>query len=146
MDTLASTIFSHGSYPVSAASRTVPAQAAGASDYAQGMLPPARESRQAEGLAQAALQLAPQVAVQRAEEDPASPEKLRQAIEAANRSLQSRLADRVRFEIDTESGEPVVRVVDAESGETLRQIPSEEMLRISKSLEKLQGLLLHQQA
>lgn len=65
-------------------------------------------------------------------------EQMRQAIQARNNNLQ--------FSVDKETGKTVVRVVDAQNGETIRQIPSEEALALSKSLDKLQGLLLSQKA
>jgi flagellar protein FlaG len=39
-----------------------------------------------------------------------------------------------------------VRVVDTVTGEVIRQVPSEELLAISRSIDKLQGLLLRQEA
>lgn len=50
----------------------------------------------------------------------------------------------VQFEFDKEADTMVVKVVDVESGELIRQMPSEEVVRISKALGKLQGLLVHQ--
>ena len=43
-------------------------------------------------------------------------------------------------------GRSIVRVVDTESKKLIRQIPSEEVLAIAKVLDKLQGLLVKQQA
>jgi flagellar protein FlaG len=40
----------------------------------------------------------------------------------------------LRFRVDAESQQIVVSVVDAETGDVLRQIPSEEALAIAKSL------------
>ncbi|MCG7598640.1 flagellar protein FlaG [Halomonas sp. McH1-25] len=40
----------------------------------------------------------------------------------------------------------VTRIVDRDSGELIRQIPSEEVLRIAESLEQMQGKLIHLQA
>ena len=40
----------------------------------------------------------------------------------------------LRFRVDPEAGQVVVSVVDAETGDVLRQIPSEEALAIAKSL------------
>lgn len=40
----------------------------------------------------------------------------------------------------------VTRVIDRESGELIRQIPSDEMLRMAQNMEQLRGLLLSQQA
>ncbi len=49
----------------------------------------------------------------------------------------------VRFEFDHVAEKMVTKVVDAASGELIHQMPSEEMLRISKALDKLQGVLVH---
>lgn len=50
----------------------------------------------------------------------------------------------VQFEFDKESDTMIVKVVDVDSGELIRQMPSEEVLRISRALGRLQGLLVHQ--
>lgn len=50
----------------------------------------------------------------------------------------------VRFEFDPMAEKMVTKVVDAASGELIHQMPSEEVLRMSKALDKLQGLLVHQ--
>ncbi len=50
------------------------------------------------------------------------------------------------FSVDDSSGKTIVCVTDRESGELIRQIPSEEMLAIAQSLDKMQGLLLRQKA
>lgn len=43
----------------------------------------------------------------------------------------------LKFEVDEDSGETVVTVKDKYSGEIIRQIPSEEMLSLSKRLKAL---------
>lgn len=50
----------------------------------------------------------------------------------------------VRFEFDKEANTMVTKVMDVESGEVIRQMPSEEVVRFSKALGKLQGLLVSQ--
>lgn len=52
----------------------------------------------------------------------------------------------VQFEFDKEADTMIVKVVDVESGELIRQMPSEEVVRISRALGRLQGLLVHQTA
>lgn len=52
----------------------------------------------------------------------------------------------VQFEFDKEAATMIVKVVDVESGELIRQMPSEEVVRISRALGRLQGLLVHQTA
>ena len=64
------------------------------------------------------------------------------AIEAANRSVQA-VATNLKFEKDTTSGKIVVRVIDSETQQVLRQMPSEEMLSMSKALDSLKGLMVH---
>jgi flagellar protein FlaG len=50
------------------------------------------------------------------------------------------------FSIDDNSGKTIVRVTDKESGELIRQIPSQEMLEIARSIDRLQGMLVKQTA
>jgi len=64
------------------------------------------------------------------------------AIEAANRSMQA-VATNLKFEKDNTSGKIVVRVIDSETQQVLRQMPSEEMLSMSKALDSLKGLMVH---
>ena len=40
----------------------------------------------------------------------------------------------------------VVKVVDVDSHQVLRQIPNEEVLAMSKTLDRLQGLVIRQTA
>lgn len=50
----------------------------------------------------------------------------------------------VQFEFDKEADTMIVKVVNVESGELIRQMPSEEVVRLSRALGRLQGLLVHQ--
>jgi flagellar protein FlaG len=52
---------------------------------------------------------------------------------ASNRQL--------NFSFDESSERPVVKVTDAESGEVIRQIPTEEVLKLSERLRDLQSEL-----
>jgi flagellar protein FlaG len=52
----------------------------------------------------------------------------------------------IQFSIDQESERIVVKVVDTTTQEVLRQIPNEEVLAITKTLDKLQGLVIRQTA
>lgn len=47
----------------------------------------------------------------------------------------------IKFTVDDESGMSIVKVVDKATDQVIRQIPSEEMVAIAKTLDKLQGLL-----
>lgn len=65
------------------------------------------------------------------------------ALDEINHSLKMASVG-VRFEFDKEAHTMITKVVDVESGELIRQMPSEEVVRISKALGKLQGLLVNQ--
>lgn len=48
----------------------------------------------------------------------------------------------LQFTVDSETNSTVVRVIDSETKELIRQIPSEELLAISRRLEAATGLLV----
>ena len=52
----------------------------------------------------------------------------------------------LEFNIDQTSGRTIVRVVDLETQQVIRQIPSEEMVELARVLERLEGLLLDKRA
>lgn len=52
----------------------------------------------------------------------------------------------INFSIDSASGTHVVKIVDSQSKEVIRQIPSEEAIQIAQALDKLQGLFVKGQA
>lgn len=74
-----------------------------------------------------------------------SSQQLQQAVQAVNRRLSASTA--LEFRIDETTGRTVVKVLDSESGELIRQIPPESMLAIAAAIDEFQkGLLLKQQA
>ncbi len=52
-------------------------------------------------------------------------------LQAANRNLE--------FKVDDSTKRVVVKIVDSQTGETVRQIPSEEMLAFIKQMQELDG-------
>lgn len=52
----------------------------------------------------------------------------------------------VEFELSEATSRLVTRIVDRESGELIRQVPSEEVLRIAERLDELQGRLIRLEA
>lgn len=71
--------------------------------------------------------------------------QLRNAVEQVNKTIQT-LSKDVQFTVDKETGREIVKVVDRETKEVIRQIPSEEMVAIAKRLDELQGLIIRQKA
>lgn len=54
--------------------------------------------------------------------------------------------DSIQFSLDDDTGFTVVKVIDLQTKEVLRQIPSEEAIHIAKALDKLKGLLIQSKA
>ena len=75
----------------------------------------------------------------------ATQEDVDQAVEKIKDAVQT-VSQKLEFSVDKETDDIVVKVLDKESGEVIRQIPSEELLNIAKALDKLQGLLFKDQA
>lgn len=76
---------------------------------------------------------------------PATREAVAAAVQSANAYVQS-VSSSIQFSLDQDSGRTVVKMVDTETAEVLRQFPSEEMLAISKSIDRMQGLLINREA
>lgn len=66
-----------------------------------------------------------------------------QSLQEINKVLAS-LSVSVQFQIDPEYKDVIVKVVDQDSGKIIRQIPSEDVVRISKAMDNLKGLLFAQ--
>jgi flagellar protein FlaG len=75
----------------------------------------------------------------------ATPPQVEAAVREVNASLQSRSVG-LQFEVDQDTDKLIVKVVDRASGEVIRQIPTEEVVRIAKVLGKAPGLLVSQSA
>ncbi|NDZ15824.1 flagellar biosynthesis protein FlaG [Variovorax sp. WS11] len=75
----------------------------------------------------------------------AVPVDVETAVREINASMQGQSVG-VPFEVDGDTDRLVVKVVDRVSGELIRQIPSEEVLRIAKLLGKVPGALVSESA
>ena len=73
---------------------------------------------------------------------PSGPEQVQQAVEQIQRVL-SLAAQNLRFTVDKGTGNTVIRVVDSQTQEVIRQIPTEEVLSIARALDQMQGLLFN---
>jgi len=72
-------------------------------------------------------------------EQETSPELVKEAVDQGNSLLQ--MAKRnLQFKVDEETNEQVVKIVDSDSGEVVRQIPTEEMLAFIRRMQELEGL------
>ncbi len=69
-----------------------------------------------------------------------SVENVEKALESANDALKNS-NNSLRFQIDKSVRQPIITVVDQDSGEVLRQYPTEEIVRITKNIDSLRGVL-----
>lgn len=74
---------------------------------------------------------------------------LEQALQDLNGYVQN-VQRNLQFDVDDTSGHTVIRVVDSETEEVIRQIPSEEVLALARHLKSMgegeQGLFLKEKA
>ena len=73
----------------------------------------------------------------------------REVVEEATKKIQKFVepkAAELQFSIDDDSGLSVVKIIDMRTKELIRQIPSQDIIDMSNTLERLQGLLLKNKA
>jgi flagellar protein FlaG len=75
-----------------------------------------------------------------APETPDRQEETLQRIRDIVSDIQGRVTS-VRFDVAQENGEVIVRIVNKESGDMVRQIPSDEILQLRSNLHDLKGML-----
>ncbi|WP_172656945.1 flagellar protein FlaG [Collimonas arenae] len=66
-------------------------------------------------------------------------------IDDINRRLQLKAVS-VEFQIDPDYKDVILKVVDQQDGKVILQIPSEEVVRVSKVMDQLKGVLLEKTA
>ncbi|PKO27890.1 MAG: hypothetical protein CVU32_02190 [Betaproteobacteria bacterium HGW-Betaproteobacteria-5] len=76
-----------------------------------------------------------------------SPDKLdvKRAVEKISEFVSSRQSE-LSFSIDDASGSQIVKIMDTQTKQVIRQFPSEEAVAIAQALDKLQGLLIRDKA
>lgn len=79
-------------------------------------------------------------AAKEAVEEPTLPQ-VKTAVREVNAMLEIRSIG-LQFEIDQDTHKVIVKVVDRNSGEVIRQVPNEEVVRIAKVMGEMSGLLV----
>lgn len=72
-----------------------------------------------------------------------SAEQTRKSLQEINQVLAG-LSVSVQFQIDPDIKDVIVKVIDKDSGKVIRQMPSEDVVRLSKAMDNLKGLLFEQ--
>jgi len=76
---------------------------------------------------------------------PAKQQELEQAVKNVNDFVKP-INNTLSFNLDQDTGQTVIKVVDLSTREVIKQIPTEEMLAIAKALDTMKGLLVQQKA
>lgn len=78
------------------------------------------------------------------QQDKNSP-SLEQAVDRLKQFVSTSDAE-INFAIDNNSGVQVVKIIDRNTKDVIRQIPSEEAINLAMALDKLQGLFVREKA
>lgn len=81
----------------------------------------------------------------RVESDRPMEVKVKEAVGNLNDFVQ-KLTRTLQFSVDEESGRTVIKVVDSETNQLIRQIPPEEVLVLARNLANGEGVILKEQA
>ena len=111
---------------------------------AQSLPSPAPATRESAAPVADAVVKAPAPPVQQ-KQAPPSQQQVEQALDKVKQVMTAK-ASALTFTVDDKSGDTIVRVVDSDTGEVIRQIPSKELVEIARALDKMQGMLLKQSA
>lgn len=91
----------------------------------------------------------PQVPTEQAQPASAPQVQAREPVEQAVSSIKAfaqSIQRNLNFALDDSSGRVVVKVTDGVSGDVIRQIPSEDALRLAESLDEVRSLLFKAEA
>ena len=72
--------------------------------------------------------------------DSHSPERLAELVDMLQKAIPAK-SNSLRFRIDEVLDRPVVSVIDEKSGELIRQLPSDEVIRAAHNIEKMRGFI-----
>lgn len=75
------------------------------------------------------------------EQERQSSDAFTQAVREINEAVKS-IGSGLRFQVDEESKQVIIKIVDESTGEVLKQIPPEVSLRLAQALGKVAGLLV----
>lgn len=73
-----------------------------------------------------------------------APEQINEVIPRLQSTLQN-IEPRIELSVDKELKQVIVRVIDKESGDLIRQIPSEEILKLDRFFADQSGLLVEEE-
>ncbi len=72
-------------------------------------------------------------------------EEVAKVVEDVNAVVHQVASTKITFDIDEDTGRSVVRVLDKETGEVIRQVPPEELLTLVARMRQLSGLIFSEE-
>jgi flagellar protein FlaG len=82
-------------------------------------------------------------ATQNQPEEPSLQERVSEIVREMNEQIQQH-STQLEFVIDGDTNDVIVKIVNKESGELVRQIPPEELVNLTKAFSELRGVLFSQ--
>jgi flagellar protein FlaG len=110
---------------------------------------PERQTAPVSGAVSAAVGGPSQQSTKKVDKVEESVKPTREAVEIAAKQIENYVKSMDRdlsFSVDETSGHRVVRVTDPSTGELIRQMPSDETLRIAKTIDFMNHALVSQKA
>lgn len=108
-------------------------------------LPPKTSVADAELKRDSGVSAIEQAMKQDAVDNEPNPDKLAQ-VAAELSDMMSMMRKGLAFKVDENSGQAVVTVLDRDTGDVIRQMPSEEALKLAEKLSEVTGLLMRTEA
>ena len=96
-----------------------------------------------EAVVKAVLAPKPVLEAREGEVDKPSGKQVQQSLDDINKVMAG-FSISVQFQVDPDYKELIVKVVDQDTGKLIRQIPTEDVVRMSKAMDNLKGLLFAQ--
>jgi len=62
-------------------------------------------------------------------------------VEKLNSLVHQVSATKITFDVDEETGEQIIKVLNKETGEVIRQVPAEELINLAARMNQLKGLI-----
>lgn len=72
-------------------------------------------------------------------------EEISETVEALNDMMRS-IERGINFRVDDDNGRTVIKIMDKQTSELIKQIPSEDILRLINSMQNMQSLLFEERA
>jgi flagellar protein FlaG len=67
-------------------------------------------------------------------------DQITKAVEEMQKTVGA-IATDLRFSVDKDSGRLIVSVIDSKTHQVVRQIPSEDIMKMARNIDRMQGLL-----